>query len=241
MSTLQIVLAATVVVLAVLAWLGLRGRGGRPTEKPADRIDTVIGWPPQATRVLSTPERMAFATLTRALPDHIVLAQVPLARFLNVPKRNSYADWLRRVGYQSVDFVICDLGSKVLAVVELQALPAGERARKRMTRISRTLNAAQIPLHVWNEATLPSAEVARAALMPAPLSTPLQPAEPESPRVEPAVPAVPAIAPGPRVPSPFEDSARDSTHDERIEFLEPPPTWYDDLDSGRTPLDKPSK
>lgn len=238
MSTLQIVLAATVVVLAVLAWLGLRGRGGRATEKPADRIDTVIGWPPQATRVLSTPERIAFATLTRALPDHIVLAQVPLARFLNVPKRNSYADWLRRVGYQSVDFVICDLGSKVLAVVELQALPAGERARKRMTRISRTLNAAQIPLHVWNEATLPSAEVARAALMPAPLSTAPKPAEREPALVE---PEAPAVAPGPRVPSPFDDSMRDSALDERIEFLEPPPTWYDDLDSGRTPLDKPSK
>ena len=72
------------------------------TGKSVDRIDTVIGWPPQPTRVLGTQERLAYSTLARALPEYMILAQVPLARFLNVPRRNSYADWLRRVGNQCV-------------------------------------------------------------------------------------------------------------------------------------------
>ncbi len=39
--------------------------------------------------------------------------------------------------------------------------------------------------------------------------------------------------------NPFDEMDRDSTHDEFIELLEPPPsTWYDELDSGPTPLKK---
>ena len=110
MTTLQIVLGLLAVVL-LLAWWWTRQRGGAAASERgnADRIDTVTGWPPQPTRVLSTPERLAFNVLTRALPGHMVLAQVPLSRFLNVPRRNSYADWLRRIGNQCADFVVCDI------------------------------------------------------------------------------------------------------------------------------------
>ncbi|MBC8057464.1 MAG: DUF2726 domain-containing protein, partial [Rhizobiales bacterium] len=177
MSTLQIALIVLVVAL-LLAWFWLRqrgaggGTGSKKAAKAADRIDTVTGWPPQATRVLGTQERIAFGTLVRALPEYMVLAQVPLARFINVPKRNSYADWLRRVGYQSVDFVICDMSAQVVAVVELQPPQQSERAHKRLTRITRTLKAAQLPLHVWRENALPSVDVAREALLPPLVSAP---------------------------------------------------------------------
>ena len=181
MSTLQIALIALVIVL-LLAWLWLRQRGGasssgsgsasQKAENTTDRIDTIIGWPPQATRVLSTQERLAFGTLVQALPEYMVLAQVPLSRFINVPKRNSYADWLRRIGYQSVDFVICDMSAQVLAVVELQPPQQSERARKRIVRLARTLKAAQLPLHVWRENALPSVDVAREALLPPPVPAP---------------------------------------------------------------------
>src|SRR5204863_9386837 len=127
------------------------GSAGAGAGKSVDRIDTVTGWPPQPTRVLSTQERLAFGTLARALPEYMILAQVPLARFLNVPRRNSYADWLRRIGNQSADFVICDMAAQVVAVVEVQSPQASERARKRLTRIQRTLKAAKVPLLIWNE------------------------------------------------------------------------------------------
>lgn len=250
MSTLQIALIGLVIVL-LLAWLWLRQRGGgnsggsgRKAEKASDRIDTVIGWPPQATRVLSTQERLAFGTLVRALPEYMVLAQVPLARFINVPKRNSYADWLRRVGYQSVDFVICDMTAQVVAVIELQPSQQSERAHKRLTRITRTLKAAQLPLHVWRENALPSVEAAREALLPRPAASP-EPAKGAATATAAASAAAAATAAAvlPTAPaaarSPFEDTDRDSTQDEMIELLEPPPsTWYDELDSDPVPLSK---
>ena len=240
MSTLQIALGGLVVVL-LLAWWWLRQRSdrsagrSRKAEKAADRIDTIIGWPPQATRVLSTQERLAFGTLVRALPEYIVLAQVPISRFINVPKRNSYADWLRRIGYQSVDFAICDLSAQVVAVIELQPPQQSERAQKRIARIARTLKAAQLPLHVWRENALPSVDVAREALLPRP-AAPLEPVKGAGATATASAGAPPNAA---AARSPFEDTGRDSTQDEKIELLEPPPsTWFDDLDSDPVPLSK---
>jgi hypothetical protein len=220
-----------VAVLAGVVWLlGRRvpssGRGG------TDRLDTVAGWPPQATRILTTAERLAQDVLVRALPEYLVLAQVPLARFLKVPTRNSYAEWLRRLGSQCADLVVCDKATQVIAVVDVQAPTdqASERARKRLNRMARVLKAAQIPLHVWTEGALPSVAAARATLLPKPVIE-----DTAAPLV--AVPAPTARA---SAPSPFEDPARDPSSDEVIEALEPPPsTWFDEFNSGPTPLGKP--
>ena len=245
MNPLLIALALLLVVL--LAWLFLRKRGGsaKPAAEDADRLDTLAAWPPQATRVLTSQERTLHSTLVRALPDHVVLSQVPLSRFIKVPKRHSYAEWLRRLGYQSVDFVVCDMTSHVVAVIELQptASDLNERARKRLKRIQRTLKSAEIPLLVWSEANLPTADAARAAILPPP-PTPTAPADAVRPATEaPAVRGtsnVPTLSSAARpgsVRSPFEDTDRDSTQDEHIEA--PPSTWFDDLDSGPTPLPQP--
>lgn len=245
MNPLLIALALLLVVL--LAWLFLRKRGGsaKPAAEDADRLDTLAAWPPQATRVLTSQERTLHSTLVRALPDHVVLSQVPLSRFIKVPKRHSYAEWLRRLGYQSVDFVVCDMTSHVVAVIELQptANDLNERARKRLKRIQRTLKSAEIPLLVWSEANLPTADAARAAILPPP-PTPAAPADAVRPAAEaPAVrgtSTVPTLSSAARpgtVRNPFDDTDRDSTQDEHIEA--PPSTWFDDLDSGPTPLPQP--
>jgi Protein of unknown function (DUF2726) len=230
MSTLQIVLLV-VVVLLIAAWLWTRQRGDdEEVRKQNDRVDTITGWPPTATRVLSTQERLAFGTLVRALPEYMVLAQVPLARFLNVPKRNSYADWLRRVGYQSVDFVVCDMAAQVIGVVELQppAMQVTERAKKRMTRIARTLKAAKIPLHVWTEMNIPHADLAREALLPKPVEVPVG-------KAVAAAKPVPATA----TISGFDQAYHDGVGEDPVELLEPPPsTWFDDLDTDPAPLGK---
>ena len=233
MTTLQIALG--LVFLVLLAWLWMSRRANRPDADEIDRIDTLIGWPPQATRVLTTQERVAFATLVKALPEYMILAQVPLARFVSVPKRNSYVDWLRRLGYQCADFVVCDMAAQVVAVVEVQPAQPTERARKRLTRMARTLKAANIPMQVWSERSLPSADAARDALLPRP--TP-------SSYTAPAAGVAATLASGATAATlksnPFDDTSRDSAHDERIELLEPPPsTWFDDLDSEPVPLRKP--
>jgi hypothetical protein len=236
MTTLQIVLVLIAAVL-LLGWLWLRQRrvrAGTEAVAPSERIDTLTGWPPQPTRVLTSRERVAFGTLVRALPEYMVLAQVPLSRFLSVPKRHSYADWLRRVGYQCVDFAVCDMAAQVIAVVELQDEKGqpSDRARKRLTRMSRSLQAADIPLLIWRADALPSASSAREAILPKPAASPF------SSEMAKGAPAAAATSSGP-LPAfnPFDESGRDSTQDETIELLEPPPsTWFDDLDSEPAPL-----
>jgi len=247
MNPLLIALALLLVVL--LAWWFLRKKapGAKPAEEEADRLDTLAAWPPQATRVLTSQERTLHSTLVRALPDHVVLSQVPLSRFIKVPKRHSYAEWLRRLGYQSVDFVVCDMSSHVVAAIELQptANDLNERARKRLKRIQRTLKAAEIPLFIWSEANLPTADAARAAILPPPAAT----ATPADMAVRSTAAAAPTVRGTSTIPTlssaakpgsvrnPFEDTDRDSTQDEHIEA--PPSTWFDDLDSGPTPLQQP--
>lgn len=240
MTTLQISLGLLVIVL-LAAWWFLRRRGGNGSGsgKSLDRIDTVIGWPPQPTRVLSTQERLAFGTLSRALPEYMILAQVPLARFLNVPRRNSYADWLRRIGNQCADFVVCDMAAQVVAVVEIRSPQAGERAIKRLTRIQRTLKAARIPLQIWTENAIPGADAVRSQILPPPEASTTDGSASGASTVTVTAIVAAESAIGTDRPNPFDELDRDSTQDEMIELLEPPPsTWYDDLDTAPAPLKK---
>ncbi len=221
---------ALLVVLAALValWLMRRREPGAVSQPEAeDRVDTLTGWPPQATRVMTTSERIAFGTLVRAMPEYMILAQVPLSRFLSVPKRHSYSDWLRRLGYQSVDFVVCDMTSEVVGVIEIQAADGrnSERARKRLSRIGRSLKAASIPLHVWTENVLPSSDAAREALLPRPADA----APAQSPLNGPA-----SMALGNRANDLFIETGLDNNRDDPIES--PPSTWFDELDSTPTPL-----
>lgn len=224
-------LAALAVIVVLLAFVLLRRRS-RPNGRGAEtnRLDTVASWPPTATRILTSAERMAYSTLERALPGYMILAQVPLARFLKVPTRHSYAEWLRRLGTQCADLVVCDMASEVLAVVNVQP-PAGsesERARKRLNRMARVLKAAGIPMHVWTDNALPSVEAAREMIMP---KAPVPAAQPAA-----AAPVADTRVRATR-PTPFDDSQRDSTQDERIELREPPPsTWFDEFNTGAAPL-----
>lgn len=134
----------------------------------SDELDTVTSWEPTATRVLTTPEREAYHILRKALPEHMVLAQVPLARFLKVPTRNSYSEWLRRAGSLCADIVICDTNAQVVAVVEVRQPVGGkdrERSLKRHARLDKVLAAANIPVHVWLEGALPGPAVARETVL----------------------------------------------------------------------------
>jgi len=236
MDTLGIVLLALLAALA-LAWFVLRGRGQKKVrnEDDDDRLDTVAAWPPKTTRVLTTAERLAYGTLVRAMPGYMILAQVPLARFLKVPTRHSYSEWLRRLGNQCADLIVCDMASEVIAVVNVQppAAQVSDRGLKRVKRMARVLKAAGIPFHVWVENALPSPDAAREAL-----TRKLA----ESPAGQTSTPATFAPA---RVtttgPSPLDEVDRDSTQDERIEMRDPTPsTWFDEFNSGPAPLPPPA-
>jgi hypothetical protein len=225
MDWMWIALGAAALAAAAVAWWWTSGRGAEESPRAQGNLDTLTAWQPQATRILTSQERLAMAVLMRALPENMILAQVPLARFLKVPTRNSYSEWLHRVGQLCADLVVCDSASQVIAVVDVRA-PAdktSERALKRQARIRRVLEAAGIPLHVWIEHALPSPEEARAAILP----------------------ALAALSPAREVPSPTAPAAPldmptpvDAAVAEEAQVLrEPPPsTWFDNLESGPVPL-----
>ncbi len=246
MSTLPILLLLLAAVL-LLAWWWLRRRDRDEAEdRPIDGLDTLAAWSPEATRVLKAAERTAYVTLRHALPQHMILAQVPLARFIRVPTRHSYSEWLRRVGQLCADLVVCDRHSQVIAVVEVQAAPedTGHRTRRRQLRVARVLEAAKIPLHVWIDTALPSPEAARDAILPRTHSEPSAAQMPVGPGAAPTLHPPSSVR---RYES--EPSARPDQHpteawdaDEAIELAEPPPsTWFDDLDTAPAPLAAPKR
>lgn len=255
MDPILISVAALLCALPLVWWLARKqGPTVRP-EMPAERLDTLAGWPPEPTRILRSSERLAFSTLKLALPGYLILAQVPLARFLTVPKRNSYAEWMRRLGNQCVDFVVCDVTSQVVAVVEVRPPMDNldEKVRVRLDRVARALKAAKIILHVWNEEKLPTIEAAREKILPNMPAVPKSMARKTTLVAAAIVPAATmamveeamvheAVVEGGPATDPFADTDRDWTQGEVIEVLEPSTqSWFDELETVTAELPPPDK
>lgn len=210
------------VALALVGvWIRDRRQAAGSDVTDFDRVDTLAAWPAQATRILTTHERLAYRTLLRAFPDYMVLGQVPLSRFLKIPTRYSYAQWLRRVGNQCADLVVCDMASQVVAVVIVQG-PGGldsERAVARRERMARVLKSVGIRMLVWVEGAFPSPNAAREAILPT--AVPSEAGGRADAAHSGSMPLTHATPPG---AAPLDGSA------------EPASTWYDDIDSRPTPL-----
>ena len=154
----QTALLAAVLLLLTLLFVRRR-HAAAPAGPPVDDLDTVVAWPPQAVRVMTLPERKAHDLLRKVLPrSHVVLAQVPLARFISVPTTHPHTEWLRRVGRLSPDLLVCDRASRVVAAIDIvDADSATGRSRERRERVARVLQAARIPVHAWHADNLPTA------------------------------------------------------------------------------------
>jgi len=238
MQLLLIVGGLALVVGLVWAWMKQRAPRQEPSRRgkaKADGLDTLMSWHPQATRIMTASERKAYAALRGGLPDHIILAQVPLARFLKVPTRHSYSEWLRRVGVMCADLVVCDSVSQVIAVVDIRAPEAQEndRAKQRHARMDRVLKAAEIPLHVWREDALPNALGARSAILKVPADMPLSAATAPAAAMGTSSARLPV---GAAIPV-REPVAAAMVEDDGLEQRDPPSsTWFDELDSAPAPL-----
>lgn len=158
--------ALPLTLLLLLGWLVMRvrARRNRASRSRREALDTVADWPPEAARVLSITERQAHELLKRALPGFLVLGQVPLSRFVRVPTRHSYGEWLQRVGSLSADLLVCDSGSRVLAVIDIRSADESARSRRRHDRMAKVLRAANIRVHEWREGQLPSVTEVRHAM-----------------------------------------------------------------------------
>lgn len=86
------------------------------TRRLANSVDE---WPFYAKRPLSTPEQALYHRLVKALPDHIILAQVQVSRVLGVRKGFNFHQWNNRINRLSYDYVVCAKDATVLAAIEL--------------------------------------------------------------------------------------------------------------------------
>ncbi len=171
---LNLALPAAAVLLLTWLALRLRGRSSGKARRSSPFLDTVASWPPEAARVLNRQERQALELLRSAAPGRMVLAQVPLSRFLRVPVQNGYAEWLQRVGSLSADLLLCDNDGRVRVVVDIRAAQESARSRQRHDRMGRVLRAAGIHVCVWREGAMPTTTSARselAELLPADAGT----------------------------------------------------------------------
>lgn len=241
------------------AWMVVRARRGAPKASRSrtggtavEAGDTLQAWAPTATRVLTHSEREAYHIVRKALPDHMLLAQVPLARFLRVPTRNSYNEWLRRVGSLCADIVVCDSTSQVLAVIEVRQPVKQEKPRtvRRHERMDRVLKAAGIPVHVWLEGSLPGAAVARETILGGAFAMSKRPVGVNS-RTRRSLEAAAVVASmqsaGPMrgmsvneddLDFNMDDFADEASRADADRKDPPPSTWFDDMDSAPVPLDE---
>src|SRR5690606_25580827 len=108
-------------------------------------------WPFYAKKPLSNPEQILYFRLKNALPEHIVLAQVQLSRFLGVKKGNNFQVWNNRINRMSADFVICSKDSSVVTVIELDDSSHDTDKRKTAdAKKDNAVRAAGITIHRWN-------------------------------------------------------------------------------------------
>ncbi len=220
--------AAPLTLLLLLTWLLMRWRSRQALQQASRReaLDTVADWPPEAARVLSITERQAYDLLKRAMPGYLVLGQVPLSRFVRVPARHSYNEWLQRVGSLSADLLICDSGSRVLAVIDIRNPEESARSRRRHERMARVLRAANIRVHEWREGQLPTVTEVRHAMAHV-----LQPAKPgikPQPTTSRPMPLIP-VAEIEEVLSEGDRAAAEAAFDPSMEPV--PSGFYDELET----------
>ena len=109
---------------------------------------------------------MLYHRLIRALPEHIVLAQVQVSRVLGVKKGSNFHEWNNRINRLSYDFVICGKDSTVLAAVELD-----DKSHESKTRAStdekknKATKDAGLRLIRWNVRAIPNEDVIRQELL----------------------------------------------------------------------------
>ncbi len=152
-----ILLILVLAAIMVAAWLLLKHQPPAPVE-----TDTSEYWPFYLRRPLTRPEQILYFRLRNALPEHIVLAQVQLSRFLGVEKGYDFRAWYNRINRMSADFLVCGKDATVLAVIELDDKSHDTEYRQLTdTKKEKALSAAAVKLIRWRTTDLPDDAIIR--------------------------------------------------------------------------------
>ncbi|MBE7424836.1 MAG: DUF2726 domain-containing protein [Ideonella sp.] len=162
---MKLVFALVLVLLVAVALVVIKLLGLLSTRAPGT-------WPFYVKRPLSQPEQVLYHRLVRALPEHIVLAQVQVSRVLGVKKGANFHEWNNRINRLSYDFVVCGKDSTVIAAVELddKTHEAKDRASTDEKKSKASADAG-LRLLRWHARALPSEEVIRQEILPPPSPT----------------------------------------------------------------------
>ena len=157
-TSLLILIALVFVALLAVVLVAAKRRAG--SGSPEGR------WPFYAKRPLSAPEQVLYHRLVKALPEHIVLAQVQVSRILGVKKGFKFSEWNNRINRLSYDFVVCSKDATVLAAIELddKSHEAEDRANTDRKKEKATA-AAGVKLVRWHVKALPDETAIRAAFV----------------------------------------------------------------------------
>jgi len=123
-------------------------------------------WPLEAKRrVLTDRERALYQRLVQALPGHIVLAQVQLLQVLNFKRGQRTQAILNRFNQLSLDFLILNPDTSIVAAVELDDSTHTREARRQAdARKDHALKSAGVALIRWNAKSLPDRVAILAAI-----------------------------------------------------------------------------
>lgn len=116
------------------------------------RLGGASVWPFYVKTPLTQPEQILYHRLVRALPGHLILAQVQVSRVLGVKKGASFHAWNNRINRLSYDFVVCAPDATVIAAIELDdsthQQPARVEADNRKDKATADAGLALIRWHV---------------------------------------------------------------------------------------------
>ncbi|MES2536225.1 MAG: DUF2726 domain-containing protein [Pseudomonadota bacterium] len=143
------ILALVVLAVVVLIFIALRIKAG--TGNSGDV------WPFYAKKPLTHPEQVLYFRLKDALPDHMILAQVQLSRFLGVRKDANSRAWKNRINRMSVDFLVCEKDAGIVAAVELDDRSHDRPDRREADgKKEKALGSAKVRLIRWNAKDIPN-------------------------------------------------------------------------------------
>lgn len=157
MSSIFLVIVLILIVATIIAFLKVKSK---------DDTESSDYWPFYAKKPLSAPEQILYFRLIEALPEHIVLAQVQLSRFLGVKKGHNYQSWANRINRMSADFVVCNKDSSIVAVIELDDNTHQKASRQVAdSKKNKALGSAEIKIIRWQVKSMPDVSAIKSELI----------------------------------------------------------------------------
>lgn len=165
---------AFVLTVIFLIWFAHRLFNVRPA--PKSQTEPQGPWPFYARHPLNAAEQVLYHRLSMALPEYIILAQVPLTRVMGVSKGHNFFEWQPRIRDLQLDFLICRKDFSVVAAVELDEDNQQGLVRQAVDeRITRVCRDAELRLIRWHTRLMPDELAIRAAFSEPVLSRPADP------------------------------------------------------------------